>query len=74
MQKRFIPLVPPTLVSIMEDAVGNLWVATQKGVIIIDAQKKCIQEVWINQMGLSNDFVQSFTKLNDKIVVHKWWF
>ena len=54
--------------SLMEDAAGNLWVATQKGLFIIDFQKKLMRRLDAAH-GLTNDFVQSFTNTNGKVVV-----
>ena len=57
-----------SVTSLMEDGVGNLWIATQKGVSIIDFKKGLVR--LLNQSnGLSNDFVQSFTKTNGNIIV-----
>ena len=54
--------------SLMEDGAGNLWVATQKGLFIINFQKKLMRRLDAAH-GLSNDFVQSFTNTNGKIAV-----
>ena len=54
--------------SLIEDGAGNLWVATQKGLFIINFQKKLIRRLDAAH-GLSNDFVQGFTNTNGKIIV-----
>ena len=54
--------------SMMEDGANNLWVATQKGLYIINFQKK-VMHLLDESHGLSNDFVQSFTKLNGNMLV-----
>ncbi len=56
------------VISLMEDGAGNLWVATQKGLFIINFQKKLMRRLDAAH-GLSNDFVQSFTNTNGKIIV-----
>lgn len=62
------PFGTTNIISIMEDAVGNLWVATQKGIIIVDA-KKNVTRILDKSNGLSNDFVQSFFKINGNMIV-----
>jgi ligand-binding sensor domain-containing protein len=62
------PLANTGIVSMLEDAVGNLWVATQKGVSIINFQKNTLKSL-DKSHGLSNDFVQSFMKMNGNILV-----
>ncbi len=54
--------------SMMEDGANNLWVATQKGLYIINFQKKTMR-LLDESHGLSNNFVQSFTKVNGNMVV-----
>ncbi|RTL57584.1 MAG: hypothetical protein EKK37_16245 [Sphingobacteriales bacterium] len=54
--------------SLMEDGIGNLWVATQKGVSIINFQKRTVKH-FSQANGLSNDFIQSFTNTNGNIIV-----
>ena len=56
------------ITSLIEDAAGNLWVATQKGLFIINFQKKIVWRLDAAH-GLTNDFVQSFTNTNGKITV-----
>jgi signal transduction histidine kinase/streptogramin lyase len=62
------PFAGTNIVSLMEDGTGNLWVATQKGVSIVNFQKNTVR-LLDKSNGLSNDFVQSFFKINDKVVV-----
>ena len=62
------PFGTMNIISIMEDAVGNLWVATEKGIIIVD-EKKQVSRVLDKSNGLSNDFIQSFFKINGTMIV-----
>jgi len=62
------PLGTANIISLMEDTVGNLWVATQKGLKIVDTQKKIILTL-DKAHGLSNDFVQSFVRVNREMWV-----
>ena len=62
------PLGTTAIVSLMEDAVGNVWVATSEGATIINAQKNSMR-LLNKSNGLSNDFVQGFFKSNGKILV-----
>ena len=62
------PFGTTNIVSLMEDATNNIWIATQKGVVIVD-QKKSVSRVLDKSHGLTNDFVQSFLKINGNILV-----
>src|SRR4029078_7063994 len=50
------------------DAVGNLWVATRNGVTIINTQKNTMRTL-NKSNGLTNDFVQTFSSMNGKMMV-----
>lgn len=62
------PLGTTNIISLMEDSIGNLWIATQKGLKLVDAKKKLIHTL-DKSHGLSNDFVQSFQKVNRQMWV-----
>jgi signal transduction histidine kinase/streptogramin lyase len=62
------PFGTTAIISLIEDAVGNLWIATQKGVVIVNAKRNAAR-ILDKSNGLSNDFVQSFFKIDDKILV-----
>ncbi|MFT3681967.1 MAG: two-component regulator propeller domain-containing protein [Ferruginibacter sp.] len=57
-----------SVVSLMEDGARNLWVATQNGLFIIDSRKKIIRSM-DETHGLSNDFVQSFSRSGGNVIV-----
>ena len=62
------PFGTTQIVSLMEDAVGNLWVATQKGIYIVNPERNAMR-LLDKSNGLSDNFVQSFWKKNGNIVV-----
>ncbi|MEJ7587299.1 MAG: two-component regulator propeller domain-containing protein, partial [Ferruginibacter sp.] len=62
------PLGATIIISQMEDTLGNLWVGTDHGIILIDP-KKNIQRTLNKAHGLANDFVQSFAKSGQQILV-----
>ncbi len=56
------------VISLMDDDVGNLWVATQNGVVIVNAARNT-KRLLDKSHGLSDNFVQSITKREGKIIV-----
>ena len=62
------PLGTTQIISLMEDAVGNLWVATQKGIYIVNPERNAMR-LLDKSNGLSDNFVQSFWKRNGNMVV-----
>ena len=62
------PLGTTQIISLMEDAVGNLWVATQKGIYIVNPERNAMR-LLDKSNGLSDNFVQSFWKKNGAIMV-----
>ncbi|MEO8412266.1 MAG: two-component regulator propeller domain-containing protein [Ginsengibacter sp.] len=62
------PLGTTQIISLMEDAVSNLWVATQKGIYIVNPQRNAMR-LLDKSNGLSDNFVQSFWKKNGNMVV-----
>ncbi|HYK44826.1 MAG TPA: two-component regulator propeller domain-containing protein, partial [Parafilimonas sp.] len=62
------PVGNNNIISILEDSARNLWVATQKGIIIVNPERDGARTL-DRAHGLSNDFVQSFYKFDDKVVV-----
>lgn len=53
-------------ISIMQDITGNIWVATNKGIKIINIEKNQIRTL-NKSNGLGDDFVQSFGNQDGKI-------
>lgn len=53
-------------ISIMQDVTGNIWVATNKGIKIINPEKNQIRTL-NKSNGLGDDFVQSFGNQEGKI-------
>ena len=62
------PLSTTPIISLMEDALGNLWVATQKGIYIVNPQRTTMH-LLDKSNGLSDNFVQSYWKKNGNMVV-----
>ena len=62
------PLGTIQIISLMEDAVGNLWVATQKGIYIVNPERNAMR-LLDKSNGLSDNFVQSYWKKNGNMVV-----
>jgi signal transduction histidine kinase len=62
------PLGITQIISLMEDEVGNLWIATQNGLFIVNTKRNVIRFL-DKSNGLSNNFVQSFWKKNGKMVI-----
>ena len=62
------PLGTTQIISLMEDAIGNLWVATQKGIYIVNQERNAMRFL-DKSNGLSDNFVQSFWKKNGNMVV-----
>ncbi len=56
------------IISLMEDYVGNLWAATRNGIQIINPAKNEMRLLNTSN-GLSNEFVQSISKYNNKIFI-----
>ncbi len=56
------------IVSLMEDALGNLWVATPNGIVIVNPQRRAMRHL-TQANGLVHNFVQSFTKSNGSMIV-----
>ncbi len=56
------------IISLMEDTVGNIWVATDQGIKLINAKKTIVRRL-DKSNGLGDNFVQSFTKFNQQVWV-----
>ena len=62
------PLGPTQIVSQMEDAKKDLWVALQRGLYVVDSTRKTMR-LLTKAEGLSDNFVQSFTRNGDSMLV-----
>lgn len=62
------PLGSTSIISMEEDASGNLWVATRTGALIIDAKQKTMRTL-DESNGLSNNSVQDFSIIDGKIEI-----
>jgi signal transduction histidine kinase/ligand-binding sensor domain-containing protein len=63
-----LPLGKEQVISVTEDAIGNIWVGSTKGIFLIDAQRNKVSTL-DKAHGLANDFVQSFTEQDQKMMV-----
>jgi signal transduction histidine kinase/ligand-binding sensor domain-containing protein len=62
------PLGQTVIITMMNDGAGTLWVGTDKGIALINEQKNELR--WLNKTnGLSNEFIQSFTKYKQEVCV-----
>jgi signal transduction histidine kinase/ligand-binding sensor domain-containing protein len=62
------PIGNENIISMLQDAEGNIWAGTDKGIDIINLQKKTVKNLQ-KQQGLSNNFIQSFTEVDGKMWV-----
>ncbi|MCG2613281.1 ATP-binding protein [Terrimonas sp. NA20] len=63
-----MPLGKEQVISLTEDAIGNIWVGSTIGIMLIDAQRNTVRKL-DQAHGLAHDFVQSFTEQNQKMMV-----
>ncbi len=63
-----LPLGSGQVISLTEDVTGNIWVATTKGILLINAQRSQVRRL-DRAHGLGNDFVQSFIMHDRKMLV-----
>jgi len=62
------PLGTTQIISLMEDGANNLWVATLKGLFIVNPQRTEMH-LLDKAGGLSDNFVQAFWKRNGNMIV-----
>ena len=62
------PLGTTQIISQMEDALGNLWIGTQSGLILVNPARTEVR-ILDKSSGLTHNFVQSFWKRNGNMVV-----
>ncbi|MEP7251960.1 MAG: two-component regulator propeller domain-containing protein [Ginsengibacter sp.] len=62
------PLGTIQIISQMEDALGNLWIGTQSGLILVNPARTEMR-ILDKSNGLTHNFVQSFWKRNGNMVV-----
>ena len=66
--KTKIALYKTNIISLMEDALGNIWVAKGDGISIINPERTRMR-LLTPANGLADNFVQSFTRSNGNMVV-----